>query len=219
MEMTTVEKLLTTTRSVRKRLDLSREVPLDLVKRCLELAIQAPTGSNSQQWRFMLVTDSDKRKAIADYYAQSFELYSKASAASAPKLPPSDPRSQRMMKVVTSAVHLSRHLGEVPLFIISCLQGRVEKGSVMEQASFYGSILPATWSLMMALRAHGLGSAWTTLHLRHEKEVAELLEIPDDFTQTCLLPVAYFTGQDFKPAKRVPVGELTYLDSWDSRIF
>jgi nitroreductase len=89
----------------------------------------------------------------------------------------------------------------------------------MEQASFYGSILPATWSLMMALRAHGLGSAWTTLHLRHEKEVAELLEIPEDFTQTCLLPVAYFTGQDFKPAKRVPVGELTYLDSWDSKIF
>ena len=219
MEMTTVEKLLTTTRSVRKRLDLSREVPLDLVKKCLELAIQAPTGSNSQQWRFVLVTDPEKRKVIADYYAQSFELYAKASAASAPKLPSSDPRSQRMMKVVSSAVHLSQNLADVPLFILSCLQGRVEKGSVMEQASFYGSILPATWSLMMALRAHGLGSAWTTLHLRHEKEGAELLEIPDDFTQTCLLPVAYFTGQDFKPAKRVSVGELTYLDSWDSKIF
>ncbi|MCA9781533.1 MAG: nitroreductase family protein, partial [Candidatus Eremiobacteraeota bacterium] len=116
MEMTTVEQLLTTTRSVRKRLDLSREVPLDVVKKCLELAIQAPTGSNSQQWRFMLVTDPDKRKAIADYYAQSFEIYSKASASSAPKLPASDPRSQRMMKVVTSAVHLSRHMAEVPLF-------------------------------------------------------------------------------------------------------
>ena len=159
MEMTTVEKLLTTTRSVRKRLDLSREVPLDLVKKCLELAIQAPTGSNSQQWRFVLVTDPEKRKVIADYYAQSFELYAKASAASAPKLPSSDPRSQRMMKVVSSAVHLSQNLADVPLFILSCLQGRVEKGSVMEQASFYGSILD---HFALEARKRGGGAAGDT---------------------------------------------------------
>lgn len=219
MDITTVEKLLTTTRSVRKRLDLTREVPLDVIKDCLELAIQAPTGSNSQQWRFVLVTEPEKRKAVADYYSKSFALYARESAQNAPALPASDPRAQRKGKVVSSAVYLNQHLGEVPLFIIPCLQGRVENLDVLKQASFYGSILPATWSLMLALRARGLGTAWTTLHLRHEKEVAALLGIPDDFTQTALLPVAYFTGQDFKPAKRVPVGELTYLDSWDTKIF
>ena len=219
MDNTTVEKLLTTTRSVRKRLDLTREVPLDLVKTCLQLAIQAPTGSNSQQWRFVLVTEPEKRKQIADLYSKSFAIYAKESAENAPKLSSSDPRAQRMGKVVSSAVYLDQNLADVPLFIIPCLQGRVENGGVLEQASFYGSILPATWSLMLALRAHGLGTAWTTLHLRHEKEVAEILGIPDDFTQTALLPVAYFIGEDFKPAKRVPVGDLTYLDSWETTIF
>jgi nitroreductase len=219
MDITTVEKLLTSTRSVRKRLDLTREVPLDLIKTCLELAIQAPTGSNSQNWRFVLVTDPQKRKAIADLYAKSFAIYAKEGAENAPKLAPSDPRSQRMMKVVSSAVYLSQNMADVPLFIIPCLLGRVEKATVMDQASFYGSILPAAWSLMLAMRANGLGTAWTTLHLRYEKEVAEILDIPEDFTQTALLPVAYFKGEDFKPAKRVPIGELTYLDSWDTKIF
>lgn len=219
MDMTTVEKLLTTTRSVRKRLDLTREVPLEVVKRCLELAIQAPTGSNSQKWKFVLVADPEKRRQIADLYSRSFQLYAKESAAAAPKLPPTDPRSQRMMRVVSSAVHLSQNLAKVPLFVITCMEGRVEEAGVMAQASFYGSILPATWSLMMALRAEGLGSAWTTLHLRYEEEAAEILGIPDSYTQACLLPVAYFTGEDFRPAKRVPVEELTYLDSWEQRAF
>lgn len=219
MEMTTVEKLLTTTRSVRKRLDLTKDVPLDVVHECLKLAIQAPTGSNTQQWKFMVITDAEKRKAIADVYARSFQIYAKESAANAPELPPEDPRSQRLMKVVTSAVHLSENMAKVPLFVLACLEGRVEKASVFEQASFYGSILPATWSLMMALRAKGLGSAWTTLHLRYEDEVAKLLSIPESFTQTCLLPVAYFTGTDFRPGKRVPASQLTYLDEWNKPAF
>lgn len=217
--MQTVEKILTTTRSVRKRLDLTRDVPLDLVEECLELALQAPTGSNSQQWKFMIVKDPEKRKQIAEFYAKSFRIYSKVSAATAPKLPPQDPRSERMMKVVSSAVYLADNLAKVPLFIISCLEGRVEKEGVLEQASFYGSSLPAVWSLMMALRARGVGSAWTTLHLRYEKEVGKLLGIPPTVTQTCLLPVAYFKGDDFRPAKRLPASKLTYLDRWEEPAF
>jgi len=217
--MQTVEKILTTTRSVRKRLDLTRDVPLDLVEECLELALQAPTGSNSQQWKFMIVKDPEKRKQIAEFYAKSFRIYSKVSAATAPKLPAQDPRSERMMKVVSSAVYLADNLDKVPLFIISCLEGRVEKEGVLEQASFYGSSLPAVWSLMMALRARGVGSAWTTLHLRYEKEVGELLGIPPTVTQTCLLPVAYFKGDDFRRAKRLPASKLTYLDRWEERAF
>lgn len=219
MDMSTVEQLLTTTRSVRKRLDLDREVPLAEVKRCLELAVQAPSGSNTQKWRFMLVSDPEKREELAALYARSFELYAKESAAAAPKLEADDPRAKRMSKVVSSAVYLAQNLAKVPLFIITCLEGRVEKESAMAQASFYGSILPATWSLMLALRAHGLGSAWTTLHLRYEKEAAAILDIPDTYTQCCLLPVAYFTGESFKPAARVPVEELTFLDDWGYKAF
>jgi nitroreductase len=102
----------------------------------------------------------------------------------------------------------------VPVHILACLEGRVEKGSVMDQASFYGSILPAAWSLMLALRAEGLGTAWTTLHLRYEQEVSQLLGIPENYTQAVLFPVAYYTGEDFQPARRVPVRQLTYLDQW-----
>lgn len=214
MNMTTVEELLTTTRSVRKRLDLNRPVPMALIEECLETAIQAPTGSNSQQWRFVVVTDLKKRQQIAELYAKSFALYVKETTANAPKLAADDPRAQRMGKVVNSATYLSQNFAKVPVLVIACLEGRVEKLDVMTQASFYGSILPAAWSLMLAMRAKGLGSAWTTLHLRYEQEVAEVLEIPGSFTQTVLLPVAYFTGETFRPAKRVPAKELTYLNTW-----
>ena len=219
MDMSTVEKLLTTTRSVRKRLDLNREVPLEVIERCLKLAIQAPTGSNSQNWRFLLIADAEKRKQVADLYSKSFELYAKESAAAAPQLPPDDPRAQRKNKVVNSAVYLSQNLASVPLLILVCSEGRVEKESVLTQASYYGSILPAAWSWMLALRAEGLGSAWTTLHLRYEEEVAKILNIPSTVTQSVLLPVAYFTGDDFRPAKRVPVEKLSYLDSWGEAAF
>lgn len=215
MDNETVEKLLTTTRSVRKRLDLTRPVPLDLIERCLDIAIQAPTGSNAQGWRFLVVTDPEKRQTIADYYARSFEIYAKEAARSTPRLPASDPRAERLGKVVDSATYLAQKMGEVPVLILGCLEGRVESGPVMMQASFYGSILPAAWSLMLALRAEGLGTAWTTLHLRYEKEIGELLGIPEDFTQAVLFPVAYFQGQDFQPAKRLPARELTYLDAWN----
>lgn len=215
MDKETVEKLLTTTRSVRKRLDLTSPVPLDVIERCLDIAIQAPTGSNMQGWRFLVITDPEKRKAVAEYYGRSFAGYARESARNTPRRPADDPRTERMGKVVDSATYLARHMADVPVLIIACLEGRVETESPMVQAGFYGSILPAAWSLMLALRAEGLGTAWTTLHLQYEKEVAQLLGIPDTFTQTVLFPVAYFTGEDFKPAKRVPVRELTYLDSWD----
>ncbi len=214
MDTLTVEKLLTTTRSVRKRLDFDKPVPLDVLERCLEVALQAPTGSNAQGWKFMLITDPEKRQKIGEYYSKSFQIYAGESAKNTPAREQDDPRSERMMKVVSSAVYLSQKFGQVPVHILALLEGRVEKTDVMTQASFYGSILPAAWSLMLALRAEGIGSAWTTLHLRYEKEISELLGIPDNYTQAVLLPAAYFTGKDFQPAKRVPVRQLTYLDSW-----
>jgi nitroreductase len=211
MDIATVDKLLTTTRSVRKRLDLERPVEREVIEECLNIAIQAPTGSNTQGWHFMVVTDAEKRAKIAEYYRTAWEGYKAQQASS---MPSSRPALKQMIRVVRSAEYLAEHMHEVPIFVIPCIEGRVEDSGAMLQASLYGSVLPAAWSFMLALRARGLGSSWTTLHLFYEKEVSEILGIPSHITQTALLPVAYYTGDDFRPAKRNPASELTHWDNW-----
>ena len=207
------DKLLTTTRSVRKRLDLERPVPPELIQECIEVAMQAPTGTNAQNWSFVVVTDADKRRAIADYYRQGGEKLS--GSGYPPPLPDGDPRQHVMPKVMESAQYLGTVLDRVPVFVIPCVQGRVEQvPMVLAQASTYGSILPAAWSFMLAARARGLGTAWTTIHLFFEREVSELLGIPDDWTQAALFPVAYYTGDDFQPAHRLPAAGMTHWDAW-----
>lgn len=215
MDISTVDYILTTTRSVRKRLDLRRPVEREVITRCLEIAVQAPTGGNTQGWHFLVVTDADKRAQIGDYYRESFRLY-RQEQMTAPRLGrPVDVAQVR--RVLSSADYLAHNLGRVPVLILPCIEGRVEQAGPMRQASLYGSILPAAWSLMLALRARGLGTAWTTLHLRYEREVAALLGIPTTITQAALLPVAYYTGDDFKPATRVPARQVTYWETWSVR--
>ncbi|MCE2490568.1 MAG: nitroreductase family protein [Anaerolineae bacterium] len=201
------EKLLTTTRSVRKRLDLTRAVPPEVIKECLQIAIQAPSGSNLQKWHFMVVTDADKRAQIGAWYKESFLQYADTGDGDIQQ-------RRRHIRLLDSALHLAEHMHEVPALVIPCYEGRVEDAGQMAQAAHYGSILPAVWSFMMALRARGLGSAWTTLHLRYADEVAALLGIPSDVTQAALLPVACYTGSDFLPARRRAAREFTYWDSW-----
>lgn len=216
MDLKTVDHLLTTTRSVRKRLDLKKPVPLDVVEKCIDIAVQAPTGSNAQGWHFVVVTDPAKRQGLADLYRRAFSMYRDMNA-NAPQLQESDPRREQTLRIVDSATYLAEHLHEAPVHIVPCIEGRVETAPVVFQASIYGSILPAVWSLMLALRSRGLGSAWTTLHLMFEKEAAELLGIPEHITQTALLPVAYFTGSDFKPAKRLPTSNFISYDTWGKK--
>ena len=203
-DLDVVDHLLSTTRSVRKRLDLDRPVEPEKVLECLRLAVQAPTGSNRQGWRWLVVTDPAKKAELARLYREVGEGYLKAAAARSD----GDPQTAR---VYESALYLVDVLPRVPIHVIPCIEGRPQPG---QEASFFGSILPAAWSFMLALRSRGLGSAWTTLHLGREREAAELLGIPDDVTQTALLPVAYYTGDDFKPAARPPVEGITYWDSW-----
>lgn len=214
MDLETVDHLLTTTRSVRKRLDLSRPVEPEVIEKCIEISLQSPTGSNTQGWRVVVVTDANKRKAIADYYAAAFKVYSDPEQPMVELPAEGTLRAEQLPRVLSSATYLAEHLHEVPVFVIYCIEGRVEETPTVMQASIYGSILPAAWSFMLAARSRGLGSAWTTLHLINEKETSELLGIPENFTQTVLLPVAYYTGSDFKPAKRTPATELTYWESW-----
>ena len=212
--LTIVNHLLMTTRSVRKRLDLTRPVEPEVIEQCIEIATQAPTGSNRQGWHFMVVTDPAKRKGIADLYQKAFNVYlrGREQAPTAPR--ENEPSATTQRRVTSSAIYLAQHLHEVPVHIIPCYEGRVETEPAFAQASLYGSILPAAWSLMLALRARGIGSAWTTLHLPYEKEAAQLLGIPDHITQSALLPVAYFTGEDFLPAERIPARNVTHWDGW-----
>jgi nitroreductase len=185
MDLATVEKLLTTTRTVRQRLDLTRPVEPEIIERCLDLAMQAPTGGHMHRYHFMVVTDQDKRAGLAALYTKAyFELY----------LPQRHQQGrEENPRLVASATYLAEHLHEVPVHVIPCIESRVEDKGSFRQATIYGSILPATWSLMLALRAYGIGSAWTTLHLLYEQEAATLLGIPHHIT-AALLPVAYFTG-------------------------
>ncbi len=211
MDLTTVDELLTTTRSVKKRLDFSRPVEPEVIERCLEIATQAPSGSNQQTWAFMVVTDAEKKREIADLYRKGAEIYAAMPQA---ERSADDPRTSQRPRIMESSLHLYEHMEKAPVFVIPCIEGRVETLGSFAQASTYGSILPAAWSFMLAARARGLGASWTTIHLQFEKEAAAVVGIPDTHTQTALLPVAYFTGETFKPAKRIPARQLTYWDSW-----
>ena len=207
------DEVLTTTRSVRKRLDLEKPVPRGVLLECLELAIQAPTGSNQQGWQWVFVEDADKKKALGDIYRKNFEWYRQQSK---PEYAEGDARAEQRDRVVSSATYLVEHMHEAPVLMIPCLEGDVEFAA-QGGASFWGSLLPAVWSYMLALRSRGLGSAWTTLHLINhgERQAAELLGIPyEQYRQGGLFPVAYTKGTDFRPAKRLPVEQVVHFDSW-----
>ena len=210
LDVSVCDELLSTTRAVRKRLDLTRKVPREVINECLELAVQAPTGSNSQGWRWMVVQDPEKKQALAELYRRDAAPYLTSANEQA-----SQGGNTQTSRVFSSALYLMEHLAEVPVHVIPCLQGRPREGaSVTALGGFYASIYPAVWSFQLALRSRGLGSCLTTLHLNYEKEAAEILGIPDDVIQTALLPVAYTIGTDFKRAERPPVANITHWDTW-----
>ena len=209
-DLSVTDELLGTTRAVRKRLDLTKPVPRELINECLELAVQAPTGSNSQTWRWLVVEDAEQRKALADLYRKGAETYLTEAGEQA-----SESGDQQTLRVFSSAMHLMEHLHEVPIHLIPCVQGKPPEPVPLAMASgMYGSIYPAIWSFQLAARARGLGTALTTLHLLHQDQAAEILGIPDDVLQVALLPVAYTIGTEFKRAKRPPVANITHWDRW-----
>ncbi|MDQ1446005.1 MAG: hypothetical protein QOI20_2469 [Acidimicrobiaceae bacterium] len=208
----TPDQLLTTTRAVRKRLDLTRPVPRELITECIEIAQQAPSGSNRQGFHFVVVDDADKRAALAELYGKAYDAYASAGSNTYPE---GDPRHERYDAVRSSATYLRDHLHEVPVHVIPCGKSRVEVVKGSSPASYFASIIPAGWSFMLAARARGLGTVWTTLHLAFEREAAEILGIPyDKVTQAALIPVAFTKGTDFKAAQRVPAETITHWNQW-----
>ena len=215
----TPDELLSTTRSVRKRLDFSRPVETELIQQCLELAVQAPTGGNRQMWHFVVVTDEQQRKALGEVYRKGYTFYrQQVNAESANKTSSrlTRERLETLKKVRSSSEYLADHMHEAPVLLIPCLWGSVDNLSSVEQAGAWGSILPAVWSFMLAARARGLGTCWTTVHLYYEMEAAEVLGIPfDKVSQAALIPVAYtLGGTDFKPAPRIPMDSIVHRDKW-----
>jgi nitroreductase len=209
------DELLSTTRAVRRRLDLERPVEQAVLRECVEMATQAPTGGNAQGWHFVVVTDADKRAKLAEYYRTGWETFYGDPETAIANMPQDDATylaTQR--RVVESAQYLTDHLAEVPVHVIPCFEGRFESGPVMLHASMWGSLLPAVWNFCLAARARGLGTCLTTLHLMREQEAAELLGIPDNITQGALIPVAYTKGTDFKPGPRRDLDRILHMNAW-----
>ena len=209
-----VDEVLSTTRSVRKRLDFDRPVEREIVEECLSLALQAPTGGNSQGWHWIIVEDATKRKALADIYRKNWAIYANMPGR---RYEQADPRIKQMGAVRNSAMYLAEEFHRAPLMLIPCIEGRVDNMPAVAGAGSWGSLLPAVWSFMLALRSRGLGSAWTTIHMMNdgEKQAAELLGIPfDKVMQGGLFPIAYTIGTDFKPAKRLPLEKVLHWDKW-----
>jgi len=216
------DHLLTTTRTVRKRLDLERPVPAEVILECLRLASQAPTGGNLQRTRWMVVTDPDRRRSLGELYKRAMDPYHAIME------PLAEAAGGGNEKVISSSKYLAEAIGQAPVLVIPCELGSPGEVTAMLRAAgyphtlsdnvagsgFYGSVWPAVWSLMLALRSRGLGSALTTMHLALEREAGELLGIPESVTQIGLIPVAYYSGETFKPANRRPVEQMTYWNTW-----
>ena len=195
-----IDEALTTTRALRRGIDLRRPVTHGVIEQCLRIAVQAPTSANRQDWRFVGVDNPGLKRAIADYYR----------AAAEPCLDRAPNTAD-----TESARFLAQNLERMPVLLLPCVQGRHSPTEhPARTASRYGSLYPAVWSFMLAARGRGLATAFTTVHLAYEREVADLLGIPyDEVTQGCLIPVGY-AKRWFGPAPRRPVTEVTSWNCW-----
>lgn len=210
----TPDQLLSTTRTVRKRLDFTRPVPIELIRECLDLAVQAPTGANSQGWQWVVVADPAKRAAMGEIYRKGWAIY-RSTPQEGQRLPRDPQRLETLKRIIDSSEYLAQHIQDAPVLLLPCIRGRIENAPVVAQAGQWGSILPAVWSFMLAARERGLGTAWTTIHLFYEKEAADLLGIPYEQVMQCaLVPVAYTIGDAFTPAKREPLDKVLHINEW-----
>jgi nitroreductase len=211
------DQLLSTTRAVRKRLDFDRPVPDQLIRECVELAMQSPSGSNAMTMQFVVVRDPAKKAAIGEIYKACFGMYKTWDGVYIGSIDKGDDTmNAQQARSANSADYLGDRMGDAPALVIACSTGgRVDGQPSLISANRFGNILPAMWSFMLAARARGLGTCWTTLHLVMEQQICEVLGIPfDEVTQGCLSPIAFTHGTDFKPATRPPADSIIHWDQW-----
>ncbi len=209
------DALLTTTRSVRKRLDFSRSVPLNLLRECINIAVQAPTSANRQHWSFVIVQDPGQRRKIGEIYSRQWDWLASSPYSVASQFADDEVRSAQQLRTSDSGAYLARHLAEVPVLVLPCIavegDGEIDNES---QADVWGSIMPAAWNYMLAAHTRGLGVAWTSLTTRVNDEIRAIVGYPQNVYHAALLPTAYYTGSTFKPAKRIPLDEIIHVDTW-----
>lgn len=210
-DLTTVDRLLSTTRAVRRRLDLERRVSRELILDCIRLSQQAPTATNMQTWRWIVLDDPGKRKEMGELYGRGIPLIKEAARKA---------QDDQTRLVYEHAQEFAERLSEVPVHVIPCVEGGLdatsEEAGYAATVSFYGSIFPAIWSFQLALRSRGLGSVLTTLHLTYQEESRAILGLPDDVAQIALIPVAYTRGLNFKPTQRPPAESITHFNGWNA---
>ena len=206
----TPDDLLATTRAVRKQLDFDRPVPMALIRECLELALQAPSGGNAQRWQWVVVTDADKRRQLAELYQRAFAAYRDMPGAAGNLFRDDPARAPQQRRVMDSAQFLADHFHQVPVHVLGCVPRGGTSGP-----SAWGSLFPAAWRFMLAARVRGLGTSWTTLHLMYEEEAAKVLGIPfDEYAQGVLITVGYARKTNFKPARRQPLDDVLHVNGW-----
>jgi nitroreductase len=212
----TPDQMLTTTRAVRKRLDFERPVPEDLVRECVAAAMQAPSGSNNMTMQFVVVRDEAKRREIGEVYRQCYEIYKSLDGIYVGSIhKDTDAENAQQKRVQTSADYLGERMGDAPVLVLGCTAGRADGVPASMSAAMMGNILPGMWSFMLAARARNLGTAWTTVHLFMEQQVADILGIPfEEVQQVCLSPLAYTIGTEFKPAMRPEPDSIIHWDTW-----
>ena len=198
--MHNVEYLLSSARSVRRNLDYSRPISQDDLQACINVAVQAPTGIIAENWRFLVVTDPEKKRQIADIYCELLVQYTEAHG----------------VRLKSTHHALMARLHEIPCMVFVLAIGEPDEG-VSGQVGFFGSILPAAWSLMLAMRVRGIGTTWTSLLTARAGEIAAILDIPEGVTQTIMLPAAYVQGARLKPADRLSAEEVTFWNAWGQK--
>jgi nitroreductase len=211
------DQLLSTTRAVRKRLDLDRPVDDDVIRECVAAAMQAPSGSNKMTMQFVIVRDAEVKRAIGDVYRQCYDIYRTLDGIYIGSIDKGDEAmNAQQARSAASADFLADRIGLAPALVIPCsVGGRADGLPAMVAASLFGNVMPATWSFMLAARARGLGTCWTSLHLMKEKDVADILGLPfESVQQVCLSPLAYTVGTDFKPAARPDPDSIIHWDRW-----
>jgi nitroreductase len=188
--------------------------PIDdeIVLRCIGLALKAPTGSNGQNWEFVVVKDRQVKERLAERYRQSWAIYGKA----AKRVSRSDPA---MSKVVAAVAWQVEHFAELPVLVVACLRGsRLPLVPVppIVQSSYYGSIYPSVQNLLLAARAMGLGASLITLPLWNTTSARNILGLPVSVMPCCVVPLGWPRGR-YGPTTRKPVGKVVHLDRYGSQ--